>query len=258
VDVTVGRLTVRARSSSLVAAVLVATLSLIVGSSAPPTGASSAATVASVPVVQCPTRQGGDLGPPVHLAATLPEHVAATLVGKVELYADRYDIVRVLGPMGWSCVASVAVDGGEDLLLYPPGTASPGYFHIPTGRSNATGLTVQVEPACLSCRLTLVCPFFASARHEIESVYASASMMALCVRPAGEVITRSSPSTRFFTDGPHVLGHAYPSGGPDSALGVAYFNTKTFSYLVTCTLATNQRSLCRGALNWFVGFHRPI
>jgi hypothetical protein len=55
-----------------------------------------------------------------------------------------------------------------------------------------------------------------------------------------------------------VVGHAYPSGGPYRALGVVFFNPKTVSYLVSCTLAQSSRSLCRGALEWFVHHHQPI
>jgi len=164
----------------------------------------------------------------------------------------------VVGPKGWSCVASLAEDGGADLQLYRPGTASPGFFTSMTGRSLAPGLTVQQEPACYACRLTLACPFFAAARKLIKATYGSTGMLASCTSPSGEVITSSEPSMRFFTDAPHVVGHAYPSGGPDRALGVAYFATKTYSYLVSCTLPSSQRAMCRGALNWFVEHHRAI
>jgi hypothetical protein len=247
-----------ARLAALIA--VVAALTMTVGANlSHAVGQSVGATVvSSIPVVRCATKTGGDYGKRVPLPATLPERVATQLVGTVALYADAYDIVRVVGPRGWSCVASLAVDGGAGLQIYPSGTASPGFFTSMTGRSSATGLTVQQEPACYACRLSLACPFFAAARKLIEQTYGSTNMLASCTRPAGEVVTSSTPSTRFFTDAPHVAGHAYPSGGADRALGVAYFGAKTFSYLVSCTLASSQRETCRGALNWFVAHHRSI
>jgi hypothetical protein len=255
VSISVPRVTVHIA----VVAVVVA-MTMTVGTNASRADAQSinATVVSRLPVVQCPTRTGGDYGSRVRLPATLPERVDTKLVGKVALYADQYDAVRLVGPKGWSCVASLAVDGGAGLQFYPSGTASPGFFTSMTGRSSATGLTVQQEPACYACRLSLACPFFAAARKLIEQTYGSTNMLASCTRPAGEVVTSSTPSTRFFTDAPHVAGHAYPSGGADRALGVAYFGAKTFSYLVSCTLASSQRETCRGALNWFVAHHRSI
>jgi hypothetical protein len=188
----------------------------------------------------------------------LLESVDTKLVGTLALYADQYDVVRLVGPRGWSCVASLAVDGGATLQIYRSGTTSPGFFTSLTGRTSATGLTAQEEPACLACRLSLACPFFAAARKFIEKTYGDTSMLASCARPSGEVITSSTSSTRFFSDGPHVVGHAYPSGGPDRAFGVSFFDPKTYSYLVACTLPTKQRETCRGALNWFVEHHRSI
>ncbi len=82
--------------------------------------------------------------------------------------------------------------------------------------------------------------------------------LASCTRPRGESVTESTKYLRYFYDGAAVVGHAYPSGGPHQALGVVFFNPKTASYLVSCTLATSSRSVCRGALDWFVHYHQPI
>ena len=241
-----------------VVVVLAATLSI--GAVTPRmAGASDGPSVTTtVPVVKCATGQGADSGPAARLPATMTVRVAASLTSSSALYVDRYDVVRMVGPKGWRCVASLAADGGEDLVIYLSGSPSPGFFHSLTGRSRATELTVQQEPACYSCCLALACPFFAAARALITSTYASASMLAACRRPPGEVITDSTPSTRYFTDGPHVVGHAYPSGGPLRSLAVAYFGAATYSYVVSCTLPAGQRSLCRGALGWFVAHHRSI
>jgi hypothetical protein len=242
-----------------VVAVVVA-MTMTVGTNASRADAQSinATVVSRLPVVQCPTRTGGDYGSRVRLPATLPERVDTKLVGKVALYADQYDAVRLVGPKGWSCVASLAVDGGATLQIYRSGTTSPGFFTSLTGRTSATGLTVQAEPACYACRLSLACPFFAAARRLIEKTYENTSMLASCARPPGEVLTSSTSSTRFFSDAPFVVGHAYPSGGPDRAFGVSFFDPKTYSYLVACTLPISQRETCRGALNWFVDHHRSI
>jgi len=240
------------------AAVIVVAAALSVGVGTERLAGASASVVAEVPVVQCPTSRGADFGPPVRLATTIAVRISATLATSVALYVDRYDVARMVGPRGWSCAASIGADGNEGLVIYQHGSPAPAPFQALSGRSSATELTVQQDPACDACRLSLVCPFFATARRLITSTYASASMLAACRRPSGEVITSSTASTRYFSDGPHVVGHAYPSGGPYRAFAVAYFGSKTYSYLVSCTLAPPQRALCHGALAWFVSHHRAI
>jgi hypothetical protein len=241
--------------------VLIAVASTIVvvhARSHPPAGHSSGTAIvsAALPVVRCPTSVGANIGLRVKMPSVLHEFIPHGLASTTALYVDQYDAVRMLGPRGWSCVTSIGADGGASLSIYPRASTSPGFFKPLSGRSTATEVTVQSEPACYGCRLGLACAFFATARQLIQKDFPGA--LASCTRPPGESVTDSTRYLRFFSDSAGVVGHAYPSGGPYEALGVVFFNPKTVSYLVSCTLATSSRSMCRGVLDWFVHYHQPI
>jgi len=241
--------------------VLIAVASTIVvvhARSHPSAGNSSGTAIvsAALAVVRCPTSVGANIGPRVKMPLVLHEFLPRDLASTTSLYVDQYDAVRMVGPKGWSCVTSIAADGGASLSIYPRGTTSPGFFKPLIGRSTAKEVTVQREPACYACRLGLACAFFAVARQLMQKEFPGA--LASCTRPRGESVTESTKYLRFFNDGAGVVGHAYPSGGPYQALGVVFFNPKTVSYLVSCTLATSSRTLCRVALDWFVHYHQPI
>jgi hypothetical protein len=213
---------------------------------------------APLPVVRCPTRVGADIGHHVVMPKALNEPIARDLASKTAVFVDQYDAMRMVGPRNWSCVASIAADGGASLSIYPRGTKSPGFFKSFIGRSLATEITVQREPACYGCRLSLACAFFAVARQLFQKAFPGPGVLTSCSRPRGETITGTTKFLRYFSDQPGVAGHAYPSGGPYLALGVAYFNPKTSSYLVSCTLPTASHTLCDGALDWFVYHHQVI
>ena len=242
----------------IVLIVVASTIAVVHARSHPPVGHPSGGAIVFValPVVRCPTSVGANIGPRVKMPSVLHESVPRDLASTTALYVDQYDAVRMVGPRGWSCVTSIAADGGASLSIYPRGTTLPGFFKPLTGRSTATEVTVQREPACYACRLGLACAFFATARQLMQKDFPGA--LASCTRPRGESVTDSTRYLRFFIDSAGVVGHAYPSGGPYQALGVVFFNPKTVSYLVSCTLATSSRSACRGVLDWFVHFHQPI
>ena len=218
----------------------------------------SAVVSAPLPVVRCPTRVGADIGRHVAMPKVLNEPIARDLASIAAVFVDRYDAMRMVGPRNWLCVASIAADGGASLTIYPRGTKSPGYFTSFTGRSSATEITVQRERACYGCRLSLACPFFKVVRQLFRKAFSGPSVVATCSRPWGETITESTTFLRYFSDRAGVSGHAYPSGGPYEALGVAYFNPKTSTYLVSCTLPKSSRSLCDGTIHWFVYHHQVI
>jgi hypothetical protein len=222
------------------------------------TPSKSATVVVSLPVVRCPTEVGASRGAHVHLAKNLKESVDRDLTSKIALYVDQYDVMRAIGPKGWSCVASIAADGGAQLSIYAPGTHAPLFFGSFVGRSSATEVTVQQEPVCEGCRLAMACPFFTSARHLFQKSFPGAGTSTICVSPSGERITKSTKQLRYFQDPPRVIGHAFPSGGPYRASGVAFYNPDTYSFLVSCTLSTSLAKLCPGVLAWFVRHHRPI
>ena len=242
----------------IVLIVVASTIAVVHARSHPRVGATSGSAIvsAALPVVRCPTSVGANIGPRVKMPSVLHELIPRDLASTMALYVDQYDAVRMVGPKGWSCVTSIAADGGASLSIYPRRTTSPGFFKPLIGRSTASEVTVQREPVCYACRLGIACAFFAVARQLMQKEFPGA--LASCTRPRGESVTESTKYLRFFSDGADVVGHAYPSGGPYQALGVVFFNPKTVSYLVSCTLATSSRSLCRVALDWFVHYHQPI
>lgn len=245
----------------LIAAVVVVSVFIVVRSLTSHRAANtskSSTVVVSLPVVRCPTEVGANRGAHVHLAKHLQERVDKGLTSKVALYVDQYDVMRAIGPKSWSCVASIGADGGAQLSIYAPGSPTPVFFGSFSGPSSATEVTVQQEPVCEGCRLAMACPFFTSARRLFEKSFPGAGASTICIRPRKESITRSTKQLRYFQDPPHVIGHAFPSGGPYRAIGVAFYNPQTYSYLVSCTLSTSFEKLCPGVLAWFVGHHRPI
>ncbi len=149
--------------------VLIAVASTIVvvhARSHPSPGHSSGTAIvfAALPVVRCPTSVGANIGPRVKTPSVLHEFIPRDIASTTALYVDQYDAMRMVGPKGWSCVTGLAADGGASLSIYPRGTTSPGFFKPLTGRSTATEVTVQREPACYACRQGLACAFFATAR----------------------------------------------------------------------------------------------
>jgi hypothetical protein len=215
-------------------------------------------TKVSLPVVRCATKRGANFGPRVALPARLDEMVAGDLKSKASLYVDQYDVVRMIGPTGWRCSASIAADGGESVIIYPPDMKPPQFFSSFGGRSRSSEISVQQVPACVSCGLTLVCAFFSTARELIEENYPGIVAPSTCRRHRGERVTHAAGSLRFFSDEKGVAGHAYPSGGPYLALGVASFKLPLRSYLVSCTLPRGDREFCRGALQWYAQHHQPF
>lgn len=238
--------------------VVVATVAML--PLAPGSAATTRGTKVSVslPVVRCATKRGADFGPRVTLPARLDERVNSDLKTKASIFIDQYDVVRMIGPRGWLCSASISADGGESLIIYPPDMKPPAFFSSLSGRSRSSEVTVQQVPACVSCGLSLVCAFFSTARTLAQENYPGIVALSTCRRHRGEVITHASHSLRFFSDEEGVVGHAYPSGGPYRALGVAFFKMPLRSYLVSCTLPRGDQALCRGALEWYTQHHRPF
>ena len=179
-------------------------------------------------------------------------HVAEPfdIASQVAMYVDTESFEHVLGPRGWSCSAAYAGDGGGGMTIVPPGS-NP-------NRVGSTGISVTEVPACYYCLLSLVCPYFKTARKAFYSAYPFGSDAAMCRLHRGVIVSDLWPHFRRVDDPPGVKGAEEPSGGPYWALGITYFqgNQRSFgpsqgSYVITCTLPSWEHALCYGSLDWF-------
>jgi hypothetical protein len=199
-----------------------------------PTGAAQAAEP-SVPTVSCPTSYGNQGTHP-----KIPKRIAVrgnpTSVHGLVAYADPY--AHLVGPAGMRCSAIAAVDGSQDILVWPKGQAKPG------DHSPGQGLNLQVIPACVGCMFSLVCPLDRTLAKQIYPGYSTSCAPA----PAAEKIERRG-DLLLFTDLPHVAGDAAPSGGPYSAYGAVGWMRRKGAFSASCTLPDRQRSVCTTSLN---------
>jgi hypothetical protein len=186
--------------------------------------------------------------------------VPARIAAQSAIYVDQYSTMAVLGPRGWSCIASYAQDGEGLFFVYAPTERSPGFFPSiwPPRRSDRSELVLQTSPACVSCVLSQACPYFAHARHLMHLWgYWTSSADKVCRVPRGERVRQLAPTLVSIVDPPNVLGNQVPSGGRFAALGeigyapVATTDARSGSFLLTCTLPGRDHPLCYASLHWF-------
>ncbi len=89
------------------------------------------------------------------------------------------------------------------------------------------------------------CPFFAGAAATYENDLGRACHS----RPSSESVQPIKAGVVGFEDPPGLEGDGIPSGGQESANGVATYSPSLPSYLVTCTLPANLHALCTTVLN---------
>jgi hypothetical protein len=204
---------------------------------------------ASLPVVSCRTKFALATPPPtVPVPATVTVDVPVALMGKLALYTDTSDIMKLLAPTGWSCSASYGADGSGIITIVPKGESLP-----------ATGLTSDSSDQAITAYETggspvqaaaAACSFFPAAATATESDLEKGCSP----RPPSEIVDPLSTTVVDFEDPAGVKGTGDPSGGQDPANGVmTYSPTKAPGYyLGTCTLAQNEHEVCTAALNYFV------
>jgi hypothetical protein len=165
----------------------------------------------------------------------LPPHLGDHL----SLYVDREELLSVIGPRGFRCVAAIGADGGGGMDIYRKGDGQ-------------LGGSVSTVPSCVACLLQLACPYFESARAKLLKLYGK-RFVTSCHVPKGERVTAVSDVLRRVDDPPHVKGDDYPSGARYWALGDAYFGwaRKPGSYLISYTLPSGWRPESYAALSWF-------
>jgi len=204
---------------------------------------------ASLPIVSCLTKFALATPPPtVPVPASVTVDVPTALAGKLAVYTDTDDIMKLLAPSGWSCSASYGADGSGIITIVPKGESLP-----------ATGLTSDSSDQAITAYETggspvqaaaAACSFFPAAATATESDLGKGCSP----RPPSEIVDPLSTSVVDFEDPAGIKGSGEPSGGQDPANGVmTYSPTKGPGYyLETCTLAQDEHEVCTATLNYFV------
>jgi len=221
--------------------------------STPTTTATVVTTVdetASLPIVSCPTKFALATPPPiVPVPASVTVNVPTALAGKLAVYTDTNDIMKLLAPTGWSCSASYGADGSGIVTIVPKGESLP-----------ASGLTSDSTDQAITAYETggssvqaaaAACSVFPAAAAATESDLGKGCSP----RPPSEIVDPLSTTVVDFEDPAGVKGSGDPSGGQDPANGIMTYSPTTEGpgyYLETCTLAQNEHEVCTAALNYFV------
>ena len=218
------------------ATALSACVVLSAAASATAGGAKSARTAAAgiVRVVDCRTS--------APLAAPQRPPQAVRVLGSpasthgLVAYGSSY--LLLIGPSGWRCTGSEGADGNADLVVWPP------HVHQPSMYSRTDGITLEIDPACVSCKAATACPL-------LSSFVSTLGYHCTDGIPRGERVYALRSSIVLFDDPPGVPGDGWPSGGPNPANGLVGVSTTRGQpvYRATCTLPAAEHSTCTVILN---------
>lgn len=200
-----------------------------------------AALTAHIPELLCPTTYGlaGKSPPPIPATqtATLTPGVAAL----VSYYANG--ALTLLGPKGWRCDATVAIDGSAYMAITPPGQ-EPASASAPI---EGPAVTASATGRCVNCVALLACSLFPEAR----DLFTDPVTLCPSAYPIGERVTRAGPQSAEFIDPPGLRGSGSPSGGRYRAIGFIVFNPGSAAggrgpsaVKVTCTLPDTMGDIC--------------
>ena len=180
-----------------------------------------------LPVTACATSMGADEAPPSP-PATTDVTVAASLVGRIGIYGDGYDLV--MGPAGWSCEAQIGADGSTSLRIWSP---TDPHAEVAT----------ETNGGCYGCALMIACSTFATA----SAQYAVDFGLCDPQRPPEEQVWAETAELIGFTDPAGVVGTGTGSGWAYDARGLVWYSTdgnSAFASRTTCTLAPFDGDLC--------------
>lgn len=211
----------------------------------------TAVETTSLTVVSCPTTfalatQPSTVPLPTTVSVTVPETQADSLA----IYSDTSDLMMLIGPRGWSCVATYGADGSGGVAVYPNGSSFPAVFKSGppyTSSSEAvTGTETGGSPVQAAAQ---ACSFFPAAAATTQSDLGHGCSS----RPTSETLAQVSSSVVGFEDPPGVSGTGDPSGGPYPANGVVSYSStaQPGTYVGTCTLPQAEHDVCTTILNYF-------
>lgn len=212
-----------------------------------PVAAADAAPTAHVPVIVCPTSVGAS-GPPAPVAssATVPASAAHLFV-----YSTTNAYLQVLGPRGLACRAAIGADGNATITVFHP---------YSNGGIAKGGVSAVADPACVSCLLTLACPFFPAAMAALHKDYGT--VLRCPSQPLGQVVRRLSAEAVAFSDPaeeyvPARSESLVPSDSPYPTNGVVVYGTYLFrnryrdstAMEAVCVLPASEHAVCTDVLN---------
>lgn len=203
----------------------------------------------SLAVVKCPTTFALATPPPsVPLPASVRVAVPTSLVGKLTVYADSSDIMKLLAPTGWNCSAAFGADGSGIVTIVPDGEPLPASGQDVSSSDQAiTASETGGSPVQAAAE---ACAFFPAAATATETDLGRGCSPRLL----SEIVDPISASVVDFEDPAGTKGSADPSGGPYPANGVMTYSptTEPGFYLSTCTLPQGAHATCTAALNYFI------
>ena len=212
----------------------------------PSPAASSQTTFASLPFVTCPTSQGAPSSTPVSLPNSVGITIPARLDRQLAVYGDIQGVMELVGPVGWSCSASIGADGSSTESVYPQGESPPsGYAYQSQGGEAITGGQTS---ACTGCRYSQTCALFPAAVEAGSAIYGDCSNTV----PSGEKLYPYNDNVKFFEDPPGVAGTGFPSGDSYPANGLMTYFPQSASWTETCTLPESKHATCTAILNEFL------
>lgn len=214
-----------------------------------------ATTSATLPVVACPTQLAVEdpttTTAPATMSATLPSSVPAS---QLSFYAASTDNLTIMAPSGWSCQATVAVDGGGSITVLPPSESGGLSAEQLSATGDPQAVTATTTGGCQGCAYGVACPFFtASALGPLADEGNGLTCRGV---PSGEDASMVSSTEAVFFDPAGVAGTGDPSGGPYPANGVVILQGPTSgaesdTFTATCTLPEQDHALCTAILNDF-------
>ncbi len=209
-----------------------------------------------LPVVVCPTKFASAEGASVFHTSSVSTVIASRLSSDVVYYEDARGRMNILGPVGWSCAATVDADGSEQIVVRPIdqiGVARNNYraqSGALSSRSTGEYFDADETSACVGCTLAKACPVFRNAARTYQHMFGGPCPMKA---PKKEHRERWGSGVQMITDPPGVNGSAYPSGGIYSARSVMTYHAGSpdGSWQETCVVPRSKSTLCTSALRHF-------
>ncbi len=214
-----------------------------------------ASVAVPVPLVTCPTVFG--VTPPSTsepLPASEEVNVPAPLAGELAAYADTRGLMMLLAPKSWMCSALYGADGSGGVIVYPSGEAVPqswgAGWPLSSGSSDEAISGTQTGGSPVQAA-SQACSLFAVAATTYEGDLGRACR----ARPSSESVQQINAGVVGFEDPPDLKGDGIPSGGQDPANGVVTYYQSLPSYLVSCTLPSDEHALCTTVLNQVIALY---
>ena len=229
-----------------------------------PVAVTNHTVAATLPVRECPTTQGVQGTSSSSIPATISVSLPPSVAKSVAYYSDSTrSVPPIMAPVGWSCSVMEAVDGGITIAVFPASesaaftsqTSSPQPFTA----SKNMAVFAQSSGACQGCVAGIACPL-------IPYVGTQTGETTPCsdAQPAAEKVKwiNGSPTLGSstvtddavsFIDPPGVAGNGDPSGGPYPATGLLLYSydREGSASVITCTLPSEQHSVCKAILDDF-------